>query len=187
MPQKKIIAGIKAMQKKYPDNRLMRHLENCATEYSCPAGKNFFLKRYEAPLPTARACNARCLGCISLQEENLITSPQNRIKFTPSSKEISEVATEHIKTVKNPVVSFGQGCEGDPLTAFKVIEPAVKKIREKTSLGTINFNSNASMPDLVEKLFDAGLDSMRVSINSIRESCYNAYFRPNGYEFKDVL
>ncbi|MCP3901029.1 MAG: radical SAM protein [Desulfobacteraceae bacterium] len=187
MPQKKITAGIKAMQKKYPDNRLMRHLENCATEYSCPAGKNFFLKRYEAPLPTARACNARCLGCISLQEENLITSPQNRIKFTPSSKEISEVATEHIKTVENPVVSFGQGCEGDPLTAFKVIEPAVKIIRKKTSLGTINFNSNASMPDLVEKLFDAGLDSMRVSINSIQEKCYNAYFRPNGYEFKDVL
>lgn len=187
MPAKRIHTGIKAMQEKYPDNRLMRHLENCATKYSCPAGKNFFLKRYEAPLPTARTCNARCLGCISLQEENLITSPQNRIQFTPSSKEIYEVATEHIRSVKNAVVSFGQGCEGDPLTAFNVIEPAIKKIREKTSSGTINLNSNASMPDLVEKLFDAGLDSMRVSINSVRESCYNAYFRPNGYKFKHVL
>jgi pyruvate-formate lyase-activating enzyme len=187
MPEEKILTGIKRMQEKYPDNRLMRHLENCATRYSCPAGKNFFLKRYEAPLPTARICNARCLGCISLQEENLITSPQNRIQFTPTSKEIFEVATEHIGKVKNAVVSFGQGCEGDPLTAFKVIEPAIKKIREKTSMGTINLNSNASMPDLVEQLFDAGLDSMRVSINSVRKSCYDTYFRPNGYKFKDVF
>jgi len=187
MPRKKILAGIKAMQKQYPDNRLMRHLENCATIYSCPAGKNFFLKRYEAPLPTARTCNARCLGCISLQEENLITSPQNRIKFTPTAQEIFEVATEHFNSVEKAVVSFGQGCEGDPLTAFKVIEPAIKKIRKKTSSGTINLNSNASMPGLVEKLFNAGLDSMRVSINSVRKPCYDAYFRPNGYKFKHVL
>ncbi len=187
MPEEKILAGIKTMRKQYPDNRLMRHLENCATEYSCPAGKNFFLKRYEAPLPTAKTCNARCLGCISLQKENLITSPQNRIQFTPTSKEIFEVATEHIKQVENAVVSFGQGCEGDPLTAFNVIEPAIKKIRKNTSSGTINLNSNASLPDLVAKLFDAGLDSLRVSINSVRESCYNTYFRPNGYKLNDVF
>jgi len=187
MPQDKILAGIKERQKQYPNNRLMRHLEKCATEYSCPAGKNFFLKRYEAPLPTARACNARCLGCISQQEEDLLTSPQNRIQFTPTPLEISEVAIEHIQTVENAVVSFGQGCEGDPLTAFDVIEPAIKKIREKTDKGTINLNSNSSLPDLVAQLFDAGLDSLRVSINSVRPSCYTTYFRPNGYKFEDVL
>ncbi|MCK5098922.1 MAG: radical SAM protein, partial [Desulfobacteraceae bacterium] len=116
-----------------------------------------------------------------------ITSPQDRIQFTPSSKEISEVAIEHIKKVENAVVSFGQGCEGEPLTAFKVIEPAIRQIRERTSSGTINLNSNASIPDLVEQLFDSGLDSLRVSINSVRESCYNAYFRPVNYTLKDVL
>ncbi len=186
MPEDKILAGIKAMRNQYPDNRLMRHLENCATQYSCPAGKNFFLKRYEAPLPTAKTCNARCLGCISQQQDNFITSPQNRIEFTPTSKEIFEVATEHIKSVENSVVSFGQGCEGDPLTAFETIEPAVKKIRVHTQKGTINFNSNASKPELVAKLFDAGIDSLRVSINSVREPCYNKYFRPNGYKLEHV-
>ncbi len=187
MPWDKIITGIESMQKQYPDNRLMRHLEKCALEYGCPAGKNFFLKRYEAPLPTAETCNARCLGCISLQKDTSITSPQNRIKFTPDAREIAEVALEHITTVDNSIVSFGQGCEGDPLTAFKVIEPAIKMIRSRTSSGTINFNSNAGRPDLLEQLFDAGLDSMRVSINSVREPCYNAYFRPRGYKLKDVL
>ena len=51
MPKKNIVKGVKQMQKKYPYNRLIRHLENCALQYGCPAGKNFFLKRYEARFP----------------------------------------------------------------------------------------------------------------------------------------
>ncbi len=85
------------------------------------------------------------------------------------------------------MVSFGQGCEGDPLLAADVIEPAIRIIRAKTQNGTINMNTNGSRPDILEKLFDAGLDSMRISMNSVREECYNAYFRPNGYCFSDVV
>jgi pyruvate-formate lyase-activating enzyme len=36
-------------------------------------------------------------------------------------------------------------------------------------------------------LFKAGLDSVRVSLNSVREACYKAYFRPKGYGFAHVL
>ena len=72
MPIDQVQKGVEKYRKKYPDNRLMRHLEKCALEYGCPAGKNFFLGRYEAPLPTSVVCNARCLGCISLQ--TVITS-----------------------------------------------------------------------------------------------------------------
>ena len=36
-------------------NRLFRHLETCALTYGCPAAKNLFLCRYEAPLPTSPA------------------------------------------------------------------------------------------------------------------------------------
>jgi pyruvate-formate lyase-activating enzyme len=36
-------------------------------------------------------------------------------------------------------------------------------------------------------LLDAGLDSIRVSMNSVREACYHAYFRPKGYRFARVL
>ncbi|MCF8045205.1 MAG: radical SAM protein [Desulfarculaceae bacterium] len=187
MPRADIDSGIRRMQDKYPSNRLMRHLENCALVYGCPAGKNFFLKRYEAPLPTARTCNADCIGCISLQKEGGVQSPQNRISFTPSAEEIAETALEHIKNVENPVVSFGQGCEGDPLTAFHLIEPAVRMIRQETGEGTINMNTNAGLPDKLEHLLDAGLDSVRVSLNSTRKPTYNAYFRPKGYSFEDVL
>ncbi len=187
MPREKIVSGVKHMQTQLPDNRLARHLEHCALTYGCPAGKNFFLGRYEAPLPTSRACNARCLGCISLQHDAHLTSSQNRISFTPSAEEIAGVALAHIQRVKDSVVSFGQGCEGDPLMAARVIGPAITLIRDETAAGTINMNTNASLPHVLAPLLDAGLDSIRVSMNSVREACYNAYFRPKGYRFPQVV
>jgi len=187
MPRDKVIAGIKRMRRQLPENRLRKHLENCALDYGCPAGKNFFLGRYEAPLPTSRKCNARCLGCLSLQEDTGIPCSQQRISFTPSPREIAEVALAHIQRVAQPVVSFGQGCEGDPLLAADVIEPAVRLIREKTDKGTINLNTNGGLPKQLRRLVDAGLDSIRISINSVREACYTAYFRPRRFRFADVL
>ncbi len=187
MPREKIMAGVEQMRRQLADNRLARHLERCALTYGCPAGKNFFLGRYEAPLPTSRACNARCLGCISHQHNDHLTSSQNRIAFTPSPEEIAGVALAHISRVKKSVVSFGQGCEGDPLMAARSIGPAIALIREKTAEGTINMNTNASLPHLLAPLLYAGLDSLRVSMNSVREECYTAYFQPKGYRFAQVL
>ncbi len=187
MKPEDIVRGVKKKRAALPDNRLRAHLEKCALTYGCPAGKNFFLGRYEAPLPTSQSCNARCLGCISLQKEDAIVSSQNRIAFTPSPDEIAGVALAHISAVKNSVVSFGQGCEGDPLMAADTIEPAIRKIRAAESRGTINMNTNGSRPAILEKLFDAGLDSIRISMNSVRKACYDAYFRPAGYHFSDVL
>jgi len=187
MPPDKIRSGVDRLRRSLPENRLRVHLENCALTYGCPAGKNFFLGRYEAPLPTSTTCNARCLGCISLQPQTGIPSSQNRISFTPSPEEICQVALAHILKVRRAVVSFGQGCEGDPLMAADVIQGAIRMIRGKTQQGTINMNTNGSLPDKIGGLLDAGLDSLRVSINSLRETCYDAYFRPRGYGFQDVL
>jgi pyruvate-formate lyase-activating enzyme len=187
MPPAEVRAGVRRLRKRMPDNRLRLHLETCALSHGCPAGKNFFLGRYEAPLPTAVTCNARCLGCLSLQKGSGISCTQERIAFTPSPEEIAEVALFHIGRVKRAVVSFGQGCEGEPLSAARTIEPAIRLIRSATGHGTINLNTNASLPEVVGRLCDAGLDSIRVSLNSVRPECYEAYFRPRGYGFADVL
>jgi pyruvate-formate lyase-activating enzyme len=187
MPMDKVQGGVGHFQKEMPANRLRRHLEKCALQYGCPAAKNFFIGRCEAPLPTSPACNARCLGCLSLQKDSPIPCSQDRIDFMPTPEEIAEVALAHFERVPAGVVSFGQGCEGDPLLAAASIEPAIRLIRQKTDRGTINLNTNASLPDTVAALFDAGLDSMRVSINSLREACYQAYFRPRGYTFADIM
>lgn len=187
MKLRDVEAGVRKMRRRLPGNRLRSHLENCALVYGCPAGKNFFLGRYEAPLPTSRYCNARCLGCISLQPGENMSHCQDRIAFTPEPEEIAAVALAHIRRVRCSVVSFGQGCEGDPLLAAEVIEPAIRLIRSRTSEGTINMNTNASRPAVLEKLFAAGLDSIRVSLNSARKACYEAYFRPKDYAFENVL
>jgi pyruvate-formate lyase-activating enzyme len=187
MPLDRVNAGIRHMRRSMPRNRLRAHLENCALTYGCPAGKNFFLGRYEAPLPTATTCNARCLGCISSQPGGHMPCSQERIDFTPSADEIAEVALAHIARVENGVVSFGQGCEGDPLMAAQPIGEAIRKIRNTTDRGTINMNTNGSLPHKIKWLLDIGLDSLRISINSVRKNCYTAYFRPRNYMFDDVV
>jgi MoaA/NifB/PqqE/SkfB family radical SAM enzyme len=173
--------------KAHRNNRLIQHLGKCSLTYSCPAAKNYFLNRYEAPLPTSPSCNANCVGCISLQPSGCCPSTQDRIKFIPSPEEIAEVAVPHLNSVDNAVVSFGQGCEGEPLLQADTIEKAIRLIRKKTSKGTINLNSNASLPDAVARLAAAGLDSIRVSINSARKGCHTMYYRTQDFNFKNVL
>ncbi len=181
-----IIKGIRRMRARLPSNRLRTHLETCALEYGCPAAKNFFLARYEAPLPTSEKCNAKCRGCLSHQYNDAIPISQRRIDFMPSADEIAAIALEHISNVSSSVVSFGQGCEGDPLFAAEAIEPALYLIRNATTHGTINMNTNGSRPDILAKLLKAGLDSVRISLNSVRETYYHRYFRPADYKFSDV-
>ncbi len=169
------------------DNRLIQHLGRCSLTYGCPAAKNLFLNRWEAPLPTSPVCNARCLGCLSLQPEDGPPATQERITFVPTPREIAGVAVPHLKKAKRAVVSFGQGCEGEPLMQDEVLEKSVRLIRSRVSRGTVNLNSNASRPEVVARLVEAGLDSMRISMNSIREEYYTAYYRPKGYSYSDVL
>jgi pyruvate-formate lyase-activating enzyme len=175
--QERVREGVTQWKSEFPHNRLVEHLSNCALCYGCPAALNLFQGREEAPLPTSPSCNASCVGCISKQGSDRPPSPQDRIRFVPSPEEVAEVALKHIGTVLEPVVSFGQGCEGEPLMAGDTIRDAIILIRKKTSKGTINLNTNASLPHKVAELADAGLDSMRISMNSPRENTYNAYFR----------
>ena len=167
-------------------NRLIQHLGRCALTYGCPAAKNYFLGRWEAPLPTSPQCNASCLGCISLQEGDQICASQERIAFVPTPEEIVEVAVAHLQGAEDPLVSFGQGCEGEPLLQGKTLTEAVKLIRGQIGAGTINLNTNGSLPHTIAQLRENGLDSIRVSLNSAREVYYHAYYRPQGYSYSDV-
>lgn len=177
---------VRRLLKKYPGNRLYRHLANCALNYNCLAAKNLFLQRWEAPLPTAKYCNARCIGCLSHQESDCAASHQ-RINFRPSVDEVSQIMVNHLKVAREAIVSFGQGCEGEPLLESGLIAKSIVRVREKIKRGTININTNASIPQRIEELCRAGIDSFRVSLNSPDEKLYNLYFRPKGYKFADLL
>ena len=187
--QDKIRDGALKLMRECPDNRLIQHLTGCALTYGCPAAQNLALGRYEAPLPTARTCNARCVGCISLQpEDSGFPSPQKRIAFTPTPEEIVEVMQRHaLRERVRPVFSFGQGCEGEPLTGWENLREAVALFRARGGRGTVNLNTNASIPGAMAPLAQAGLDSIRVSLNSVRPGPYEAYYRPNGYGHGEVV
>jgi len=183
----RITKGAQDLLKRYPENRLISHLSRCALTFCCPAAKNLALGRFEAPLPTSRVCNARCYGCISHQPvESGFPASQNRIDFKPTPREIAEIMHLHSKRAKNPILSFGQGCEGEPLTEALLLTEAIALFRSEGGRGTVNMNTNASLPDAIPTLAQAGLDSIRVSLNSARESVYNSYYRPHGYAFADV-
>jgi molybdenum cofactor biosynthesis enzyme MoaA len=100
--------------------------------------------------------------------------------------EIVEVAVPHLEQAEEAIVSFGQGCEGEPLLQWRRIEQAIKVIRGRTDRGVININSNASNPRWLQRLYDAGLDTLRASTISGHPETYSAYYRPLGYTFEDV-
>lgn len=187
--QQKVNKGAAGLLKHYPHNRLVNHLmNNCALTYSCPAARNFSLGRWECPVPVSPACNANCVGCISLQpDEESIVSTQDRLTFKPTAEEIVEFTVPHLETAPFPIISFGQGCEGEPLLMWETIKEAIIEIRKHTAKGSININTNGSRPDAVEELCKAGLDSIRVSTNSARREIYMPYYRPNNYDFDDII
>jgi molybdenum cofactor biosynthesis enzyme MoaA len=59
-------------------------------------------------------------------------------------------------------------------------------MRAKTGRGVININTNASNPRWLQRLYDAGLDTIRASTISGHPETYTAYYRPLGYTFEDV-
>ncbi|HIJ68765.1 MAG TPA: radical SAM protein [Deltaproteobacteria bacterium] len=168
------------------ENRLLQHLGRCALTYGCPAARNLFMNRWEAPLPASPECNARCIGCISRQDGTDLCATQDRIAFVPTPDEICGVAIPHLSKAPRAVVSFGQGCEGEPLLQAKTLDASIRMMRKATGRGTINLNTNGSLPEAVEQLCRAGLQSIRVSMNSARPEYYERYFRPRGYSFEDA-
>ncbi len=186
----KIIAdGVKKFTASYPQNRLVQHLATmCCNTYECPAARNYFMGRWECPIPSSPACNSNCIGCISFQpQEESIVSPHDRLTFKPTVEEIVEYTVPHLQIAPYPIISWGQGCEGEPLLMWETIRDSIIEIRKHTNKGSININTNGSKPDAVKALVDAGLNSIRVSTNSAQEDVYTKYYRPNNYVFKDIV
>ncbi|WP_079906499.1 radical SAM protein [Carboxydocella sp. JDF658] len=174
------------IRKELPHNRIIRQLARCSLDYGCLTAQNIFYRRWEGGIPVSPACNARCVGCISLQPAECCPSPQERIGFSPTREEIVEVALPHLQQAEGAIVSFGQGCEGEPSLAAPLIAEAIKEIRTRTSQGTINMNTNAGYTEGIRLIAEAGIDSLRVSLNSAQPDWYQAYYRPPGYTLRDV-
>ena len=183
---RELLPRMKARLKGHEENPILAQLARCATEYHCLAAKNLFLGRWEAPLPVANSCNSACVGCLSWQPSTACASSHDRIRYAPTADHVVDVALPFLSTVPEAIVSFGQGCEGEPLLLANVIAEAVRRIRATTDRGTINCNTNGSLPRRVEQVAKAGLDSIRVSLNSALGPTYTSYYLPRSYRWEDV-
>lgn len=171
-----------------PENRILIQLRRCAHDFGCFTAQNVFLEQGEAAVPISPKCNAACVGCISEQRpDSGVPAPQNRIRFEVEVAEAARIGIAHLTSVEDGIVSFGQGCEGEPLLRSHTIAATIEAIRRVRSNGTINCNTNGSLPKSLQRLIDAGLQAVRISLNSFRPDLYAAYYRPSGYELDDVL
>ena len=177
---------IAALQRELPTNDLVRQISTCAGEYGCYTAQNTFYDRWEAALPTSNACNASCIGCISEQEPDGPPTPQERIRTMARQRDVVAVAVRHLERAEQGMVSFGQGCEGEPMLNWRLLGAATEAIRQRTDRGWININTNGCNPQAMATLIDAGLDACRVSVFSARQDVFAAYYRPRNYTFADV-
>ena len=169
------------------DNPLLRQLAKCALTYRCFTAQNTFYERDEGAIPASSGCNARCVGCISEQPEEGPPASHERIERAPDAAAMAAIGIAHLSRAPGrTMVSFGQGCEGEPLTRAREIAGAIRRMRAATLRGSINVNTNGSLPDHLELLIDAGLDSCRISLNSAHKPLYEAYYQPIGYGWEDV-
>jgi pyruvate-formate lyase-activating enzyme len=97
-----------------------------------------------------------------------------------------EVMVNHLQASENGIISFGQGCEGEPSTRGFDIAEAIRRTRKVTGNGFININTNAGLTPMIREIVNAGLDLMRISTISAIPEHYNAYYRPRGYGVEDV-
>lgn len=176
---------IAAVQQELGQNRLVDHLAQCSRQWHCCTAQNLFYRRWECGIPVSPACNADCLGCISLQPSECCPSPQSRIAFAPTADEVAAIGSYHLAHSPEGIVSFGQGCEGEPSLAAPVIADSIRLIRAVTAKGMINMNTNGGYTTGIRHIADAGIDSMRVSMISARETTHKAYYRAN-YTVADV-
>lgn len=172
---------------RFPGSRVLKQLKTCALLYRCFTSQNTFYVRDEAAIPASVMCNARCVGCISDQPEDGPPASHERMEDGPSGEEMGAIGLYHLEHAPGrTMVSFGQGCEGEPLTRYKAIAEAIRYMRERTDKGSININTNASLTHGLAALFDAGLDAVRVSLNSAVKDLYEAYYKPVKYTWEDV-
>ena len=119
----KFDSGVNHLLKSYPHNRLVKHLaENCCLTYHCPAAQELFYRQMgmSGAILTSLQCKLYRLHFFPTQDET-IPSTQDRLTFKPSAEEIVEFTVPHLESAPFPIISFGQGCEGEPLLMWETI------------------------------------------------------------------
>lgn len=171
-------------KEKFPKNKLIPFLEECISQNACSMAADIFTGGYECAIPVSMAhCTepvipsaALATGCSGLRKLN----------FTPSSRDIIEVAMFYADQTKKPLITFGSACEGDPVMVAETVAKAIKVIKKNRPDATVSYIGCAGFPDKMKMLYEAGLDSVRLTVNSVNPSTYERFYRPKGFTFDGI-
>jgi hypothetical protein len=103
----------------------------------------------------------------------------------PNVEEILAYVVPHLKK-GTCGGQFWSGLRRGTDAAGELLVEAVHEIRKRTKRGVINLNTNASRPQIVEKLCEADWTHSRQPEQRPAEM-YQKYFSPRGYGFNEVM
>lgn len=167
-----------------PGNRLARQIARCAREHECSGARAALRAGGIAALPVSARSNESPPPVVAPRTRP-DAAPRDAAAFRPSAAEIAEVALAHF-TAGGEAVSFGRACEGEPLTAVRLLEDAISRIRQAVPGARIHLETNGSSGSALRRLIDAGLNEVSVRLASARSDTYDTLHGPISYRYTDV-
>lgn len=167
-----------------PGNRLARQIARCAREHECSGARAALRAGGIAALPVSARSNESAPPVVAPRTRP-DAAPRDAAAFRPSAAEIAEVALAHF-TAGGEAVSFGRACEGEPLTAVRLLEDAISRIRQAVPGARIHLETNGSSGSALRRLIDAGLNEVSVRLASARSDTYDTLHGPISYRYTDV-
>ena len=153
-----------------PRNRTLAQLSVCAREYGCFTAQNVFLERGEAAIPVAPKLQ-RGLRRLHLRARRRTRDPlaadAHRVRAGRRGARAHRRAPSRARRRRHRLVR--SGLRGRTAVARRPrSRAAIERIRAERANGTINLNTNGSLPKSLQRLIDAGLQAVRISLNSFR-------------------
>ena len=176
-------SGAAAVQSR-PGSRLARRLARCARGRACEGARGALRGGGVAALPVSAHSNESPPPVVAPRARP-DASPREDAAFRPSAAEISEIALAHFQA-GGDAVSFGRACEGEPLTAVRLLEDAIGRIRQALPAARIHIETNGSSSSALRRLIDAGLTEVTFRLGSARADTYDALHGPIRYRYTDV-
>lgn len=167
-----------------PGNRLARQLARCARDHACAGARSAARGEGVAAMPVSARSNESPPAVVAPRARP-DASPKESAAFRPSAAEIAEIALAHF-AAGGEAVSFGRACEGEPLTAVRLLEDAIARIRHALPSARVHLETNGSSPSALRRLIDAGLGEVTIRLGSARADTYDALHGPIRYRYTDV-
>ena len=177
-------AGGGVITQQRPGNRLARQIARCAREHECSGARAALRAGGIAALPVSARSNESPPPVVAPRTRP-DAAPRDAAAFRPSAAEIAEVALAHF-TAGGEAVSFGRACEGEPLTAVRLLEDAISRICQAVPGARIHLETNGSSGSALRRLIDAGLNEVSVRLASARSDTYDTLHGPISYRYTDV-